>query len=105
MKKILLLLFTGFFIGCSVPKEEMEKDKVFLKSTGLRYEHILLNWNEPVEVKYLNTEKFIAVWERSAGLGSGYEVRVLFERKRVVSWKVEEIDMDKKLSKEISATN
>jgi hypothetical protein len=105
MKKILLLLFTGFLIGCSVPKEEMEKDKSFLKGKGLRYEHILLNWNEPVKVKYLSSEKFIAVWERSAGMGSGYEVRVLFERKKVMGWKVEEIDMDKKLSAEISATN
>ena len=101
MKKTAIFLFAMFLIGCSAPKEEMEKDKTLLKSTGIRYEHLLLNWNEPVEIKYLNADKFVAVWERGA-LGSGYQVRVLFDKTKVMSWKIEEINIDKIFSKEIS---
>jgi len=101
MKKILLfLIIAAAFAGCSVPKEEIEKDKTFLKSPGLKYD-LVLHWSEPNAVKYLNTQKFIAVWDKTTNF-SGYKVRVLFDRLRVVSWKIEEIDMDKALSQGIS---
>lgn len=102
MKKLLFIIFTALIVGCSVPAEDIEKDKTFLKSKGLRYEHVLLNWNEPVQIKYLSTDKYIAVWEKNYGFGSGYYVRILFDRKKVMGWKIEEMDADKILSKELS---
>jgi len=105
MKKIIFILFAATLFGCAVPTEQVEKDKTLLKSPGLSYAHLLLNWNEPIEVKYLNTNKFIAVWDRGAGLGSGYQVRVLFERRKVMGYKIEEIDLDKVISAEISMSS
>jgi len=104
MKKILFILFAAMLIGCSAPNAEMEKDKTFLRNTGLKYEHVLLNWNEPSEVKYLNTEKFIGVWDRGAGFGAGYQVRILFDHTKAIYWTMEERNLDKIISNEISTS-
>jgi hypothetical protein len=104
MKKVLFLLITLFLIGCSVPTQEMEKDKAFLRNQGLTYDHVVLNWSEPDDVRYLTTHKFIAVWDKGS-LGSGYRVRVLFDRTKVVNWKIEEINIDKTLATGISMSD
>ena len=102
MKKLLIFLFFIFFIGCSNSPEKVEKDKAFLKNPGLMYDRLLLDWNEPIEVTFLNSEKFIAVWNRGDGLISGYRVRVLFYKYKIMGYSIQENNLDQIISKELS---
>ncbi|HEY9187524.1 MAG TPA: hypothetical protein VIR55_06435 [Ignavibacteria bacterium] len=106
MKKVsFLFILLIFFIGCSVKPENIEKDKTFLKNPNLPFDRVLLAWNEPSEIRFLNTNKFIAVWDRNDGLGTTYQVRVLFYKYKVIGFSIQELDFDKIISKELSFSN
>ena len=101
MKKILLFLFAFLLIGCTNPQEAIDKDKTLLKSPELRYDQIVLRWEEPHVVKYLNTDKFIAVWKKDLGFGQIYDVRILFHRLRVISWTIDDSNIKRSLTDEL----
>lgn len=102
MKKILFFSLFIFIAGCSIKQEELEKDKAFLKNPNLMYDRVILSWNEPIEIRFLNTEKFIAVWQRGDGIGSIYNIRVLFYKYKVMGYSIEEINIDKIIAKELT---
>lgn len=106
MKKVsFLFILLIFFIGCSVKPENIEKDKTFLKNPNLPFDRVLLAWNEPSEIRFLNPNKFIAVWDRNDGLGTTYQVRVLFYKYKVIGFSIQELDFDKIISRELSFSN
>ena len=104
MKKILLFVFAFLLMGCFDPQEAIDKDKAFLKSLDLRYDQLVLRWEEPHTVKYLSTYKFIAVWKKDLGFGQIYDVRILFERQRVVSWKIDDSNIKTSFLDELLAS-
>jgi hypothetical protein len=104
MKKILLFVFAFLLVGCTNPQEAIDKDKAFLKSLDLRYDQLVLRWEEPHAVKYLSTYKFIATWKKDLGFGQIYDVRILFERQRVVSWKIDDSNIKRSFLDEVIAS-
>ena len=90
MKKILLFLVAFFLVGCIEPQEAINKDKALLKSPELRYDQLVLRWQEPHMVKYLNTGKFIAVWKKDLGYGQIYDVKIMFHKLRVIGWTIDD---------------
>jgi hypothetical protein len=101
MKKILLFLLALILVGCVNPEESINKDKKLLNSSGLRYDQLVLRWEEPQTVKYLNTDKFIAVWKKDLGYGQNYDVRILFYNLRVISWKIDDSNIRTTLTDDI----
>ena len=101
MKKILLFVFAFLLIGCVDPQEAINKDKKLLNSPGLKYDQLVLRWQEPQTVKYLNTDKFLAVWKKDLGYGQNYDVRILFYKLSVISWKIDDSNIRTSITDDI----
>ena len=101
MKKALLFFFAFLLIGCMDPDEAINKDKALLKSPELRYDQIVLRWEEPHVVKYMNTEKFVATWKKDLGYGQIYDVKILFHRQRVIGWSIDDSNIKRSIKEEL----